>query len=163
MYTIYSNNDIHQTCNCPHERRLYWMSCVSLSVVVFCACVTEKNASVVKKQAETLANAIETPKRDTKTQASVRVDEGICQTICNRSAELKCGPVTACIDGCRLMLTTEVCANEMRAFLKCVTREPSSHFECADRGVAAIKEGYCGAERQRVALCIAGHADKGAE
>lgn len=52
------------------------------------------------------------------------------------------------------MASNTPCPREIGLFYACLLRQPEQNWECADDGVAAIREGYCDAEQQAVIACM---------
>lgn len=78
----------------------------------------------------------------------------VCETICQRSAELNCGlPKPACLEACRDTVDTPICKTQMAAVMQCVIREPVTHWECSDEKIAAIKDGFCQREQLAFLQC----------
>jgi hypothetical protein len=77
-----------------------------------------------------------------------------CTDICERSRLLKCDHPEACKPNCMAMASLTPCSEEFVSFHKCLVGEPPQHWECAEDGVAAIRDGFCEAEQKRAANCM---------
>jgi hypothetical protein len=51
------------------------------------------------------------------------------------------------------MASISLCRAELEAFYACLAGEPPDHWECAEDGVAVIRDGYCDKQQERFALC----------
>jgi hypothetical protein len=55
---------------------------------------------------------------------------------------------------CLAMAVGTPCTDEFSAFYRCLVAEPIEHWECAEDGVAAIREGFCEEEQERAVGCM---------
>ena len=78
----------------------------------------------------------------------------LCRVPCQRGSELGCKNASLCAARCAEMANGQLCQEEMRSVLACITREPSSNWECDEEGLAAIREGYCEREQQGFLDCV---------
>ena len=46
------------------------------------------------------------------------------------------------------------CADEFAGLYRCLENEPVAHWECAEDGVAAVREGYCEKEQATAVGCM---------
>jgi hypothetical protein len=77
-----------------------------------------------------------------------------CPQICERTVTLGCGPRNECMTACAQVNDGSICAAEMSAFMGCALEHPTEHWECADNGVAAIRDGYCDQQQLAVLTCF---------
>jgi len=77
-----------------------------------------------------------------------------CRAICDRSRTLKCKNADECMSHCTGMATVTHCQGVMTAFYQCLLGRPVQDWECAEDGVAAIREGFCDSEQGRVVSCM---------
>lgn len=77
-----------------------------------------------------------------------------CDVICGHSFALKCAQANGCAVNCLGMATLTPCSAEFAQLYSCLKTEPTAHWECAEDGVAAIREGYCEREQSRVTQCM---------
>jgi len=80
--------------------------------------------------------------------------QSTCAKICNRSRDLKCQHADRCLTNCLGMASLTPCSPSISAFFACLVKEPSSHWECDDDGVAAIREGFCDATQAAALACM---------
>jgi len=88
------------------------------------------------------------------TVGAARDLENSCIGICQHSRALKCAHADECMKNCIAMAAGTPCMGEFTAFYGCLSKEPAEHWECAEDGIAAIREGYCEKEQERVAACM---------
>jgi hypothetical protein len=86
--------------------------------------------------------------------AAARAIEQSCNSICERSRKLNCARPQDCMPNCLAMAIGSPCADEFTAFYRCLVQEPVEHWECAEEGVAAIREGFCEKEQERAVGCV---------
>jgi hypothetical protein len=87
----------------------------------------------------------------------------LCDELCTRTAQLKCGAVDDCKAGCREMAHSDLCGKELRAMLECIAGQPIKSFECDPNTRApAIRDGFCGTEQSAAADCISRIAEPSA-
>jgi len=55
---------------------------------------------------------------------------------------------------CVSMAAGTPCTDAFKAFYGCLAREPAERWECAEDGIAAIREGYCEKEQERAVGCM---------
>jgi hypothetical protein len=77
-----------------------------------------------------------------------------CSEICRRSQELRCKNAHECEPNCRAMAALKPCRESVSALFGCLVRQPLTNWECAEDGVAAIREGFCEAEQARAVGCM---------
>jgi hypothetical protein len=77
-----------------------------------------------------------------------------CARICERSRQLKCKRAADCPGSCVAMATVTPCSASMEDLYRCLAAEPLAHWECADDGVAAIREGYCDQQQGQTVACM---------
>jgi hypothetical protein len=80
--------------------------------------------------------------------------EKSCNDICERSRQLACSHADECVPNCQAMGIISGCADQVAAMYRCLVQHRVSHWECADDGVAAIREGYCDKEQEQAIKCI---------
>jgi hypothetical protein len=78
----------------------------------------------------------------------------VCSDLCERSRELKCVNAAECKPHCLAMASATPCNEPMAAFYQCLLAQPIKNWECAEDGVAAIRDGFCSKEQQLVASCM---------
>lgn len=83
----------------------------------------------------------------------------LCTSICENSRTLKCKNASECQSNCQGMGSLRPCLQQVAAFYRCLASEPADHWECAEDGVAAIKEGYCNAEQAGAVVCLEQHLE----
>lgn len=79
-----------------------------------------------------------------------------CDKICARSRELKCSGQARCLPGCVEMAAIPGCVAPFASLYACLAAEPVAHWECAEDGVGAIRDGYCEKEQAAAAKCVEG-------
>jgi hypothetical protein len=89
--------------------------------------------------------------RDT---AEVKKLAETCDKVCEFSRKLSCKRARECEPNCMAMGSLRSCLEPVAAMYACMIREPVGHWECAEDGVAAIREGYCDAEQERAIGCM---------
>lgn len=77
-----------------------------------------------------------------------------CGKICDRSRELKCPHSDQCLAGCLSVASFLQCSDAFAALYTCLSLEPLNHWECADDGVAAIRDGFCEPEQAAASGCL---------
>jgi len=77
-----------------------------------------------------------------------------CATICSRSTELKCANGAQCLTNCLAMAALTPCSEPVSTMYACLVRQPAANWECAEDGVAAIREGFCDREQERAVTCM---------
>lgn len=80
---------------------------------------------------------------------AARAIERSCAKICEHSTSLHCAHAEDCTPNCLAMSIGTPCADEFAGLYRCLESEPPAHWECAEDGVAAVREGYC--EKQQAA------------
>ena len=83
---------------------------------------------------------------------SERAAPQICVDICSRVAPLHCSNERWCMAGCRDRHKAIYCPAVGPAKL-CLAKQPIEHWECGADGNAKVKEGYCDAEKRKLARC----------
>lgn len=89
---------------------------------------------------------------------AARLIESQCTSICQRSSSLHCAHAENCTPNCLAMAVGTPCSAEFSALYRCLAREPAEHWECADDGVAAVREGFCEKEQEAVVGCMEARA-----
>lgn len=77
-----------------------------------------------------------------------------CRSICERSTQLKCKNAGQCAANCVGMAALTPCSDAISTLYSCLVREPLAHWNCAEDGVAAIREGYCDSEQAKAVACM---------
>lgn len=77
-----------------------------------------------------------------------------CRAICERSSQLKCKNTDECVPNCLAMASLTPCTAEIATMFGCILREPIAHWECAEDGVGAIRDGYCNDEQGKAVACM---------
>ena len=77
-----------------------------------------------------------------------------CDAICSHSRELKCNHTSQCFSNCVGMGAITPCTDEVSAFYRCLTKQPTRNWQCDEDGVAAIREGLCDTEQSHVVKCM---------
>ena len=83
-----------------------------------------------------------------------------CEKICSRSRELGCVRAADCMEGCLEMASIEPCIASFEKLYSCLAGEPVAHWECAEDGIGAIREGYCEREQAAAAGCVEAQTSK---
>ena len=105
--------------------------------------------------ASPLAIQAKAPGRDADTRSVVAPEVAqACTDVCARSRELKCAHANECRPQCLAMASLTPCGDPMLAFYRCLTTQPTKNWECADDGVAAIRDGFCDKEQGQVVACM---------
>jgi hypothetical protein len=52
------------------------------------------------------------------------------------------------------MASIKPCVAAFNSLYACLAAEPLAHWECAEDGIAAIRDGYCEKEQERAAGCV---------
>jgi hypothetical protein len=55
---------------------------------------------------------------------------------------------------CLAMAVGTPCTDEFAALYACLVKEPPERWECAEDGVAAIRDGFCEKEQERAVGCM---------
>jgi hypothetical protein len=119
-----------------------------------CACERGKNTEQEGTQAVAVsrsASSASSPPRDGATVAKVAQS---CAKICEFSRTLECKNARDCEPNCLAMGALRGCLEPVAALYSCLTSHPVAHWECAEDGVAAIREGYCEGEQERAVGCM---------
>lgn len=87
-------------------------------------------------------------------QAARSQDSGTCATMCDHTVSLGCGPREACVTACEMVLADKLCQQESLLFVDCALARPVRDWECSRDKVAALKDGICTSEQQRVLMCV---------
>lgn len=77
-----------------------------------------------------------------------------CAYICKQSDDLKCEHASRCLRNCLAMGTLTPCADQTTSFYGCLVHQPTQNWKCDEKGVAAIRAGFCDAEQERVVVCM---------
>lgn len=77
-----------------------------------------------------------------------------CKDICRSPAKLGCNRAKDCEPNCRAMSSVPFCAEELQVFFKCLAFQPLEHWECAEDGTGAIRNGVCEREQASFAACL---------
>jgi hypothetical protein len=77
-----------------------------------------------------------------------------CRQICENSHKLGCKNARECEPNCAAMGSLRPCLETVTALYACLSAQPSGRWECAEDGVAAIREGYCEAEQEHAVGCM---------
>ncbi len=85
---------------------------------------------------------------------SARAIERSCAKICAHSTALRCAHPEDCTPNCLAMAIGTPCADEFAGLYRCLEGEPVGHWECAEDGVAAVREGYCEREQAAAVGCM---------
>ena len=78
----------------------------------------------------------------------------LCVAICERSRKLRCGSAAECERNCQAMGLVAGCNGQISAFYRCLAGQPLDRWECAEDGVAAIRDGFCEVEQERAVACV---------
>jgi hypothetical protein len=129
----------------------------ALSLTLAMACARERDESENLRPVETSSAPAAI--------ASITVDEArsieqSCIGICAHSRTLQCSNAAECMKSCVSMAAATPCSDAIEALYKCLTGEPAAHWECADDGIAAIREGYCENEQARAVACMEAKAQR---
>ena len=62
------------------------------------------------------------------------------------------------MEGCLQMAGVPGCSQPFEQLYSCLAAEPVAHWECAEDGMGAIRDGYCEKEQSAAANCTAGKA-----
>jgi hypothetical protein len=106
------------------------------------------------------AAAAPAPRIELPTPEAARAVERSCTSICDRSRALKCARANDCMPDCLAMAVGTPCADEFASLYRCLVKEPDAHWECADDGVAAIREGFCEKEQEKSVSCMEAKASR---
>lgn len=55
---------------------------------------------------------------------------------------------------CIAMASVTPCSEALQSLYRCLVDQPLTHWECAEDGVAAIRDGFCDAEQGQAAACM---------
>ncbi len=77
-----------------------------------------------------------------------------CAEVCKRSADLRCSQAAQCEPNCTAMAVGTPCGRPMAALYTCLVKQPLQHWECAEDGTAAIRDGFCDKEQENVVHCM---------
>jgi hypothetical protein len=77
-----------------------------------------------------------------------------CGQICENSRKLGCKNMRECQSNCVAMGSLRPCVEAVTALYTCLSAQPSERWECAEDGVAAIREGFCESEQERAVACM---------
>jgi hypothetical protein len=77
-----------------------------------------------------------------------------CTKICEHSRVLRCQNASECELNCVAMATGTPCNSEFRALYGCLLQQPAANWECAEDGIAAVREGFCEAQQQSAVSCM---------
>jgi len=77
-----------------------------------------------------------------------------CRQICENSRKLSCKNARECEPNCVAMGSLRPCFATVTELYTCLSAQPSERWECAEDGVAAIREGHCEAEQERAVGCM---------
>jgi hypothetical protein len=78
----------------------------------------------------------------------------VCNDICDRSRQLKCQHASECMPNCLAMRTATPCTQQVTALYDCLVKQPVQNWECAEDGVAAIREAFCNKEQEATIACM---------
>lgn len=98
--------------------------------------------------------AVVAPSAALPTPEAARAVERSCTSICNRSRALGCARAGDCMSDCLAMAIGTPCVEEFASLYRCLMKEPVEHWECAEDGVAAIREGFCDDEQKKSVSCM---------
>lgn len=85
---------------------------------------------------------------------AARAIERSCKSICERSETLHCAHAADCRPNCLAMAVGTPCSEEFAALYRCLVSEPVAHWECAEDGVAGLRDGFCEKEQERSVGCM---------
>src|SRR5439155_863841 len=118
--------------------------------------VSAAEPTAVARQA---AKAADKPAREAPSAAQPKAavpDENACIAMCDKVSSLKCSTMAECIKGCGEMRTAmTACSKGLDSFMLCLVQQPVGNFECNDEGVPSVKDGFCDAQQQALASCLA--------
>jgi hypothetical protein len=77
-----------------------------------------------------------------------------CHQICENSRKLGCKNMRECQPNCVAMGSLRPCLEMVTTLYACLSAQPSERWECAEDGVAAIREGFCEGEQERAIACM---------
>jgi hypothetical protein len=52
------------------------------------------------------------------------------------------------------MAASPLCSPEIKGLFACLLRQPTTHWECDENGIGAIRDPYCNREQGRLAACL---------
>jgi hypothetical protein len=78
----------------------------------------------------------------------------LCTAICERSRKLRCKNTAECEHHCQAMGLVTGCNEQMVALYRCLGEQTLDHWECAEDGVAAIRDGFCELEQEKAVACV---------
>jgi len=131
-----------------------------LAIVLFVSCMAcaRKEAAPEKAAARPAASttlaAVHSPV-PAPTRAAVSEDTSrACEAICANSRSRHCRNESQCLGNCLAMGSLTPCKDQVSAFYRCLVAQPAQNWECADDGVAAIREGFCDKEQEQAVTCM---------
>ena len=127
------------------------------SVALFCLVACAKKAAPVDSLGASSASA--TSANTTASTGELDLAQ-TCTQICERSHVLKCSHASQCLTNCVAAASGTPCNPEFTAFYGCIVKEPIKNWECAEDGVASIREGLCDAEQERAVACMQAKASR---
>jgi hypothetical protein len=94
--------------------------------------------------------------RKTATESVDRthVVSDLCGGICERSRKLRCKNAAECERNCQAMGLIAGCNEQMLVLYRCLGGQAVDRWECAEDGVAAIRDGFCEAEQEKAVACV---------
>jgi hypothetical protein len=132
--------------------------CVLLALSTALACDDKRPAKETTSSAPASALVSAAPPAapppNASANAELRAVAEACSSICERSRTLECEHADECVANCLGAAAGTPCSSEFSAFYGCLLPQPIKAWECADDGVAAIREGICDAEQERVLRCM---------
>jgi len=137
-----------------------FLRCGFAAVVAVSACsrAASSGESALDASPQALSSADATPAQASTSRVilprlgSADTDRD-CRDICSRSVQLKCAHPEKCLSNCVAMASTP-CSEPMQRLYKCLIAEPAMHWECAEDGVAAIRDGFCNTEQGQTVACM---------
>jgi hypothetical protein len=133
----------------------------TLTLGAAAGCRTEKSAAGSTARASAAQSESPAPyasrEADSVDIASVRDD---CSSICERSRVLRCQNADECMQNCLGSAIGTPCTAEFLAFYQCLLPQPIKNWECAEDGVAAIREGFCDQEQEHAVRCMEAKAHR---
>jgi hypothetical protein len=78
-----------------------------------------------------------------------------CRSICaRRASELGCSHGDGCPDACAKLREAKLCIVQVRAFVACFTKQPTSEWECNTEGLPVIGGHQCEGEQGSMSDCL---------
>jgi hypothetical protein len=77
-----------------------------------------------------------------------------CDELCAHTKPLKCPRQDQCKASCVAMGNIPACADAFATLYGCLVHERIEHWECAEDGIAAIRDGYCESEQSAASRCL---------